>query len=136
MPTMVLTAEFVSLAGNDLSTYTRKAELSVEVEEKDVTTYSSLGWKVLIGGLKSGTLAVEFVDDYAATKLDSILWPLFGTVVAFEVRPDQGVVGTSNPKWTGNVLIKEIAAISGSVGDEASKGMSFPTSGAVTRATS
>lgn len=136
MPTMVLTAEYVSIGGNDLSTYAKKAELAVEVEEKDVTTYSSLGWKVVLGGLKSGTLALEFLQDFAATKLDSIMWPLFGTVVAFEVRPDQAVVGTSNPKWTGSVLIKEWAPISGSVGDEATVGVSFPTSGAVTRATS
>jgi hypothetical protein len=136
MPTMVLTAEYLSIGGTDLSTYTAKAELSVEVEEKDVTTYSSAGWKVVTGGLKSGGLSVEFLNDFAAGQIDSILWPLFGTVVAFEVRPTQAVVGTSNPKWTGNVLIKELSPISGSVGDEARNSASWPTSGAVTRATS
>jgi hypothetical protein len=135
MPTMVLTAQYLSIGGTDLSAYTKKAELAVEVEEKDVTTYSSLGWKVSIGGLKSGTLAVEFLNDFSAAALDSIMWPLFGTVAAFETRPTQSVVGTSNPKYTGSALIKEWAPITGSVGDEASVSVSFPTSGAVTRAT-
>jgi hypothetical protein len=54
MPKMVLLAEFVSIGGNDLSTYANKAEVTVEVEEKDVTTYGSLGWKEVLGGLKSG----------------------------------------------------------------------------------
>jgi hypothetical protein len=44
-------------------------------------------------------------------------------------------VGTSNPKYTGSVLIKSWNPIEGSVGDEASVGVSYPTSGAVTRAT-
>lgn len=135
MAFMVLTAEYLSINGTDLSTYCKKAELSVEVDEKDVTTYGSLGWKTVLGGIKSGMLAVEFVQDFAAASLDSILWPLLGTVVTFEVRPTQSAVSTSNPKWTGNVLIKEVNPIQGSVGDEATTGASYPTSGVVTRAT-
>lgn len=135
MAFMVLTAQYISLNGSDLKAYCSKAELSVEVEEKEVTTYASAGWKEMIGGLKSGELELEFKQDFAAAALDSILWPLFGTVVAFETRPTQSVVGTSNPKWTGNVLIKELKPLSGSVGDEATQGVSFPTTGAVTRAT-
>ncbi|MFF5977174.1 hypothetical protein ACFY7C_37380 [Streptomyces sp. NPDC012769] len=135
MPMMVLTSEYVALNGVDLSEYARKAELAVEVEEKDVTTYTSAGWKVVLGGLKSGELGCEFLQDYAATRIDSIIWPLLGTVVSFEVRPTNAAVSASNPKYTGSVLIKEWKPIEGSVGDEATSGVSFPTSGAVLRAT-
>ena len=135
MPTMVLLAQYLALNGTDLSAYTRKAEVSVEVEEKDVTTYASLGWKVVAGGLKSGELALEFLQDVAATKIDSIMWPLLGTVVTFETRLDQAAVSTNNPKYTGSVLIKSWNPVEGSVGDEASVGVTYPTSGAVTRAT-
>lgn len=134
MPKMVLTAEFISIAGNDLSEYTRKGELKVEVDEKDVTTFASLGWKELLGGLKSGELSLEVLQDVAATKIDSIMWPLLGTVVAFEVRLSQAAASASNPKWTGNVLIKSWNPIEGGVGDEAAVSVSYPTSGAVTRA--
>lgn len=135
MPAMVLTAAYLSLDANLLHSYANMIELSTEVEEKDITTYTSLGWKVVLGGLKSGELGVEFKQDYAAAALDSIMWPLLGTVVAFEVRADQAVVGTSNPKYTGNVLIKGWSPLTGSVGDEATVKQTFPTSGAVTRAT-
>lgn len=134
MPKMVLLAEFLSLNGTDLSEYTRKAEVAVEVEDKDVTTYASLGWKELLGGLKSGELGIEFLQDVAATELDSIMWPLLGTVVPFVVRPDQAAVGASNPQYSGSVLINGWNPIEGSVGDEASVSVSYPTSGAVTRA--
>lgn len=135
MAKMVLLAQYLSINGTALSAYTKKAELSVEVEDKDVTTYASAGWKEILGGLKSAELAVEFLQDFAASQLDAIMWPLLGTVVAFEVRADQAAVGTSNPKYTGNILIKGWNPIEGSVGDEATVGVSFPTSGAVTRAT-
>lgn len=135
MPKMVLTAQYLSINGTDLKDFTRKAELSVEVEDKDVTTYASLGWKTVLGGLKSGELGCEFLQDFASAQLDAIMWPLLGTVVTFEVRADQAAVGTSNPKYSGNVLIKGWNPIEGSVGDEASVSVSFPTSGAVVRAT-
>ncbi|MET9411272.1 hypothetical protein ABZX90_36845 [Streptomyces sp. NPDC002935] len=135
MAKMVLLAEFVSLNGTDLSSFCRKAELSTEVEDKEVTTYASLGWKELLGGLKSGELGLEFLQDVAATQIDSIMWPLLGLVVPFEVRLSQAAVGTSNPKWTGNILINGWNPIEGSVGDEASVSVGYPTSGVVTRAT-
>lgn len=136
MPKMVLLAEYVSINANVLHEYTRKCELTTEVEEKDVTTYASLGWKEVLGGLKSGELGCEFLQDFAATELDSIMWPLLGQVVPFEVRADQGAVSTSNPAYTGNVLINGWSPLTGSVGDEATVSQGFPTSGAVARETS
>lgn len=135
MAKMVLLASYVSLNSTALWTYANKVELSVEVEEKEVTTYGSLGWKEVLGGLKSGGLSIDFKQDVAASALDSIMWPLLGTVVPFEVRLDQAVVGTGNPKYTGSVLIKEWKPLSGSVGDDAQVSVSYPTSGAVARAT-
>jgi hypothetical protein len=135
MPKMVLLAEFVSINGTDLSAYAKKAELTAKVEEKEVTTYGSQGWKELLGGLKSGELALDLFQDVAAAALDSIMWPLLGTVVPFEVRLTNSAVSTNNPKYTGNILINGWNPIQGSVGDEASVGVSYPTSGAVTRGT-
>jgi hypothetical protein len=136
MPKMVLLAEYLSINANVLNTYTKKAELTVEVEEKDVTNYASLGWKEVLGGIKSAELSCEFLQSFTAAELDAIMWPLLGTVVPFEVRADQGAVGTSNPAYTGNILINGWSPVTGSVGDEATVSQGFPTSGAVARATS
>ncbi|MFI1030729.1 hypothetical protein [Streptomyces sp. NPDC020951] len=135
MPKMVLLAQHLTLNGNDLKNFTKKAELSVEVEDKDITTYASLGWKEVLGGLKSGELGIDFLQDFAVSQLDAIMWPLLGTVVPFVVRADQGAVSTSNPSYSGNVLIKGWNPIEGSVGDEATVGVTYPTSGIVSRTT-
>ncbi|WP_329426829.1 hypothetical protein OG339_42230 [Streptosporangium sp. NBC_01495] len=136
MPKMVLLASYVSIAGNNLSDSCSKIEIAVEVEEKDVTTFASAGWKESLGGLASGTLGLTLKQDYAATKVDSLMWPLFLTRVpqAFEVRADNAAVSANNPKWTGNVLVKEWKPLTGSVGDLAEVDVSFPTSGPVARA--
>ncbi|HEY5833590.1 phage tail tube protein [Streptomyces sp.] len=136
MARMVLLASYLSINANVLSTFANKIELTTEVEEKDITTYGSLGWKEVLGGLRSASLGLGFKQDFTAAQLDSIMWPLFGTVVPFEVRADQAAVGTNNPKYTGSVLIKSWNPLTGSVGDEASVSVSYPTSGVVARATS
>lgn len=135
MAVFALTTEYCALNGADRSADIKSATLTVDAAQLDTTDFASAGWVEMIGGLKSGTLAIEFQDDVASSAVDSVLWPLLGTVVTFEVRATSAVVGVSNPKWTGSVLITS-HTIGGGVGELAKKSLSFPTTGTVTRATS
>lgn len=135
MAVLALTNGYVAINASDLSAYCAGIELNVEAEELDSTTFSSTGYKSAIGGLKSGSLKLSFKADFAASALDSILWPLLGTVVTFEVRPSGSAVSTSNPKYTGSVLISNVNPIAGAVGDLAEFDVTWPTTGTVTRAT-
>jgi predicted secreted protein len=132
MPAMALTAEYVSLNNIDRSAITNKIELSVEVDEKDVTTFASGGWKTVIGGLKNGSLSLKFIQDIADAELDESMWTLLSAVVPFEVRLSNAAVSSSNPKYSGTVLIKGWKPIAGSIGDVAE--VEFPTSGPIVRA--
>lgn len=134
MALMCLTAAYVSITGpGTLHDRCSKAELTVDVEEKDVTTFADLGWKAVMGGLKSGQLALSLFQDIADDALDEDMWTILGTNVAFAVRLTQGAISTSNPEYQGIVFIKEWKPINGSVGDIASLDVTFPTSGAITR---
>jgi hypothetical protein len=135
MAVMALVSTYTALNGADRSADIKSSTLTIDVNELDTTDFASAGWTERIGGLKSGTLTIEFQDDVAASAVDSVLWPLLGTVVSFEVRATSASVGASNPKWSGSVLITS-HSIGGAVGELAMKSLSFPTSGAVTRATS
>jgi hypothetical protein len=135
MAKQTLLASYVSLNAVDLSNWCSKIELSAEVEDEDGTTFGSGGWSEVLAGLKSFELGLTFKQDVAASQIDSIIWPLFGTVVPFETRINNAAVGTSNPKYTGSVLVKEWSPINGSVGDVAEVDVTFPGSGALARAT-
>lgn len=127
---------YISINGVNHSATVSKVELEVDAEDKDATTFGSGGWKESLMGLKSGSLKVEFLDDYSAGAVDELIWGLFdaGNSVAFELRPTQAVVSTSNPKYTGNLVVKSIKS-GGQVGDVAGLSVDFPLTGAVTRAT-
>ena len=135
MAVFALTAEYLALNGSaTLNDHVKAATLTVEADALDSTAMGP-GWKSNVGGLKAGTLAITFNDDTAASNVDATLWPLLGTVITFEIRLTDSAVGPTNPKYTGSVLVSQ-HNLGGSVGELASKSLSFPTSGAVTRATS
>ncbi|GIH29094.1 hypothetical protein Aph01nite_74040 [Acrocarpospora phusangensis] len=136
MPTMVLLAAHLTIAANDLSDRCSKIELTAEVEEKEVTTYASLGWKEVTGGLASGALALGLKNDYAAAELDSIMWALFLTRTPqdFAVRASNAAASANNPEYSGKILIKEWKPINGAVGDVAELDVTYPTSGVIDRA--
>lgn len=131
----VVTYGYVALNATDLSAYCKNISLEVEAEAVDATAFSSTGWMSNLPGLKSGNLSLEFNNDVAAAALDSIMWPLLGTVVTFEVRVTGSAVGTSNPKYTGSVVISGWNPIGASVGEINSVSVQYPTTGVVTRAT-
>lgn len=132
---VVLKTTTLTLNAVDISDWVSKVELTTEVDEKDVTTFGSAGWMEVLGGIAKGQLSVTFKNDYVDNELDEDLWAIFGTVVTFATKPTSAAVGTGNPSYSGSVLIKELKPINGAVGDVAEMDVSWPTSGAVSRAT-
>lgn len=134
MAVYALTGTYCTINAHDHSSDLKGVTVTVDAAQLDSTDFASEGWVEVIGGLKSGTLALEFQDDADAGEVDSQLWALLGTVVAFEFRKTSASPTTSNPEYTGNVLITS-HSIGGAVGELAMKSLSFPTSGAVARVT-
>jgi hypothetical protein len=136
MAKSVMLASMVIIGGTDLSASCSRIEFSIEAESKDSTTFGSGGWHEELSGIKSGTLALTFKQDVVASALDSILFPFFGTIQTMEVRMNNGARSTSNPAYTGSVNVRQYNPITGSVGDLAETGgLTWPTTGAITRAT-
>lgn len=133
MAVFALINQYLSLSAADHSDHVRQATLAMEASALDATAMGD-GWTKNVFGLKSGSLQVEFNEDTAVGEIDALLWPLFGTNVAFETRLDMGAVSTTNPKYTGLVGISQ-HNVGGSLNEVARKSLTFPTSGAVARAT-
>jgi hypothetical protein len=136
MAKSVMLASMVIIGGTDLSSYCSRIEFTVEAESKDTTTFGSGGWHEELSGIKSGSLALTLKQDVAASALDSILWPWFGTVQTMEVRMSNGARAVGNPAYTGSINLRQYNPISGSVGDVAETGgLTWPTTGAIQRVT-
>lgn len=136
MAKKVLLDAQLEIDGNDLTQWCAKVELTDDFEEKEVTTFSSGGAKEVLGGLESGSIGISFKNSHSAGELDQIMWALRREVKTFKVRADEAAVSTSNPQYSGSILINQWSPIMGSVGDVNEFDVTFPLSGALVRATS
>jgi len=135
VPTVLKNA-YIFINSTDLSAFAKKITINTEYEDLDTTTFGQTA-HTRVGGLEDGSIDIDWINDYtAATGLDAIMWPLRGTVVAFQIQPVAGSVTTANPKFTGSILINKWTGVGGDVGKLAEASSSFPTSGATTRGTS
>jgi len=79
----------------------------------------------------------EFNADDAAGAVSASLWTVHtgAAAVAFVIRPDAGVVGPTNPQYSGNCVLTDFDPVSGSVGDLNMSPITLQVTGDVTRAT-
>jgi hypothetical protein len=124
----------VTINGQNLSTSLASVELPIEIDEQETTAFGS-EWRTRIAGLKSGSITLEFHQDFAAGALDSILWPLLGTNATVVVSPTSGTVTSSNPSYSGQFLVSQYTPYASTVGDLATVSVTWSLSGALTRAT-
>lgn len=135
MAKTVITSRYVSLNGTDISSSLSGASLEITVEEVDKTSLGSAGWREVAAGLKSGSVTLNFQQDFGASGVDATLYPLIGTEGTVVIRPGSATVSSTNPAYTAVVLVSQYTPIAGSVGDLATFDVTFPTVGAITRAT-
>ena len=119
----------------NLSDHIASVTLDITADEIEETAFGQT-FKSRLGGLKDGTLSIDFQQDFAASEVDVTLFPLLGTVTTFVLKADSGSVSATNPSYSGSVLVNQHQPVANGVGELASFSVSFPTSGTITRATS
>jgi hypothetical protein len=134
MAIFVATDYNVTINGQNYSANLTQAELAIEADDVETTSFGST-FRTRIGGLKSASVNFQFNQDFGASGLDSVFFPLLGTQATVVIKPTGTAVSATNPTYTFNALVTQYTPISASVGDLATFSVSWPVSGTVTRAT-
>lgn len=94
---------FISLDGDDLSTYTNTSELNQTADSHDVTCYGKTA-HVYEGGLKDGKATMGGIyDNTASVGPRPVIQPLLGTKVTLIRRPEG--TGSGKPQDTAFVVV-------------------------------
>jgi hypothetical protein len=134
MAVVVATGTRLELNGVVYTGFVESADLAVDADQIDATNMASGGWKENSGGLKAGTLNLTLQKDYAGGAEDTLLWAQLGNVIPFKLRVTGAAISATNPEYQGSVLINSLKPVPAQVGQKMVAQISFPTSGAVTRA--
>jgi hypothetical protein len=125
----------VLVGGVNLSTNLNSVELTLEADDLETTAFGN-DFRTKIAGLKSGSVTLNFMQDFGAASVDATLFPLFGTQATVVIKPTSGSVSATNPSYTFLANVVQYSPFASSVGDIATLSISWPTAGSVVRGTS
>jgi len=125
----------VTINGTDFSRSLNQVELALESDDIETTAFGTT-FRERIGGLKTGSLTLQFMQDFAVGIVDSVLFPLYNTLATVVITPTSGSVTSSNPSYQAICLVNSYSPYASSIGDLATFSVTWQTSGTVTRGTS
>ena len=136
MPVYVATDHRITVNGTAFSNVLQSVSLDLSLDEVETTAFGGL-WRTRVAGLRSGSVTLNFFQDFAAGAVDAVIAPLFtaGSYATVVVNPTSSATSATNPAWTAVCLVSQYQPFSSSVGDIATLSVTWPTSGTVTRAT-
>lgn len=105
----------------DFSDHVTAFTLNRSADQIEVTAMGSEAHQ-FVTGLSADTITISLLNDNAASGAGSVraaLQAAYGTTVAFKACQDTGsAISTTNPLYTGTILIDNLTDINGAVGDE------------------
>lgn len=78
MAKFVATDYNVTINGASFSNSLAAVTLDITSEEQETTAFGD-GFRTRIGGLKDGSITLDFHQDFGASSVDATLFPLIGT---------------------------------------------------------
>ena len=122
----------LKIATVDLSEYVTSITLTQTFDEIETTAMGATSHQ-FSKGLEASTLTVDFLNDWAAAKVQATLQAAYGTSVTAIVIPVKGTaVSAANPTYTVSILVNNLTPV-GTSGPEdfARSSMTFTCTSAV-----
>jgi hypothetical protein len=135
MARIVLTNASVVFGSTDLSDHIASITLNSTFDIVETTAFGNTA-KTRVAGLADNSVTFEFHQDYATSSVEQTIYPLLGTAVSVVAKPVAGTTTSVNPQYTFSTLVSEWTPLNGSVGELATASVTWPISGAITKATS
>lgn len=118
----------------DISSFVSSITLNSTVNEVQTTAMGNTAI-TRVGGLLDNSVTIEFYQDFATSQLESIIYPLIGTVTPMRIKPTTSATSSTNPQYQFSALVSEWSPISGAVGELSTASATWPISGTITKTT-
>lgn len=135
MARIVLTNAYVTINSVDLSDHISSVTLNSSIDVVETTAFSTTAARTRVGGLADNSITLEFHQDYASSSVEATIYPLLGSTTSVVVKPNGSTTSATNPSYTSTVLVSEWTPLNGAVGELATASVTWPVSGAITKAT-
>ena len=134
MARIVLTDAKVTVNGVNLSDHIASVSLAMSTDVIETTAFGSTAAKTRVAGLQDNSVTLEFHQDFATSNVEATIYPLLGSNTTIVVSPTS-TVSASSPSYSFSATVSEWTPLNGGVGELATASVTWPISGAITKAT-
>jgi hypothetical protein len=117
----------------DISAYVTNAVINQVADELEVTAMGDTAHK-FVAGLQSGTLTLDFINDWASAQVMQTLNDCFGQTISVSMITVKGTaVSAANPSYQFSILVNNLTPVGqGGVAEVATSSVTFTINSAVT----
>jgi len=135
MAKLVLTNPSITIGGIDLSDHINNVTLDTKYDIVETTAFGDTA-KKRVAGLADNSISIDFMQDYGSSSVEATIYPLLGTAAAIVIKPVAGTTTATNPQYTVSAVVSEWQPLKGQIGALATASVTWPVSGAITKALS
>ena len=125
----------VTLNSVALSDHVTSATINRAFDELEVTAMGDTSHK-FVKGLEASSVALDFLNDTAASNVLATLQAAWGTTVALTLKQTSAATSATNPLYSTTVLVNNTTDINGAVGDVSTQSITFTCNSPVVITTS
>jgi hypothetical protein len=117
----------------DISAYVTNVTLNQVVDELEVTAMGDSAHK-FVAGLQSGTLTLDFLNEWASSQVMQTLNAAFGQTLSVSMITVKGTtVSAANPTYQFSILVNNLTPVgTGGVAEIATSSVTFTVNSAIT----
>jgi len=135
MAKLVLTNPSITIGGIDLSDHINNVTIDTKYDIVETTAFGDTA-KKRVAGLADNSISIDFMQDYGSSSVEATIYPLLGTAAAIVIKPVAGTTTATNPQYTVSAVVSEWQPLKGQIGALATASVTWPVSGAITKALS
>ena len=124
----------------DISDHIASVTLTSTYDVVETTAFSTdavpQAAKTRQAGLVDNSVTFEFHQDFAASSIESIIYPMLGKISAIELLPTDDAASATNPEYQFNAVVSEWTPLNGAVGELSTASVTWPITGKIVKVTS
>jgi len=124
----------------DISDHIASVTLTSTYDVVETTAFSAdavpLAAKTRQAGLVDNSVTLEFHQDFAASSIESTIYPMLGKISAIELTPTDDAASATNPEYQFNGVVSEWTPLNGAVGELSTASVTWPITGKIVKVTS
>ena len=133
MAKIVLTDAKVTINSVVLSDHISSITIDTKDDIVETTAFGSSA-KTRVAGLQDNSVTLDFMQDFSSANVEATIYPLIGTATTIVIQPTSAVVGATNPTYTFTALVSDWTPLKGGIGQLATASVTWPITGAITKA--